>query len=564
MFGNTWGYFMNSELVGITLKKMMDMDILKNSKVIAGESGIESIVTRINVMEVPDILDWVTPGEFLLTTAYAIKDNLNILLDLIPSLQEKKVVGIGLKTRRYVEKLPDSVIELANSLSFPIIEIPINLGYTDIIVSVLTEITKEQSKAFYEIRRIHERFLENILNGSGIESIVNVLSELCDNSVAIWDMTFNNFISSFKSENASELESIIKLDEESYKINYCNYHKVTLRKKDILNGVEVIRLMIPVCIDNKQVGCLFVWEDNRKISVLDNQIITSAIPFIALEFTKKMSVYEIESRHKLEFFDDLISDDPIRNSMALERSIYYNFNKDLGYLVIVIKAEDILLPKNTEKDSDHLFQFYRSFMQNIELLARKYNNQIFYINKSNQILILYSLAPDTTQIEAKKSAVEFCYDFLSTFDSKSKKINCNIGIGRFYKSVSNLSKSYNEAFSAATIDLRNSKNVMHYDDLGVYRILQSADFEEQKKFYTEFLGDLIKYDDEKKLDILKTLDMYFQCSGNLKKISEAMFTHYNTILYRVQRIEEITGLNLRNYDDILNLQMALKIYLLIS
>ncbi|MDF2804978.1 MAG: transcriptional regulator, CdaR [Anaerocolumna sp.] len=53
---------------------------------------------------------------------------------------------------------------------------------------------------------------------------------------------------------------------------------------------------------------------------------------------------------------------------------------------------------------------------------------------------------------------------------------------------------------------------------------------------------------------------YFKHSGNLKKVSEEMFTHYNTIIYRIQRIKEITGVDFDDYDEILNLQIALKIH----
>jgi purine catabolism regulator len=78
------------------------------------------------------------------------------------------------------------------------------------------------------------------------------------------------------------------------------------------------------------------------------------------------------------------------------------------------------------------------------------------------------------------------------------------------------------------------------------------------------LGSLIKYDNEKGTEYIKTLISYFKNSGNLKKVSEEMFTHYNTIIYRMQRIKEITGINFGDYDEILNLQIVLKIHELIK
>ena len=58
---------------------------------------------------------------------------------------------------------------------------------------------------------------------------------------------------------------------------------------------------------------------------------------------------------------------------------------------------------------------------------------------------------------------------------------------------------------------------------------------------------------------IKTLSMYFECGGNLKKVSEKMYIHYNTILYRINKIQQITNMDLSNSNDRLNLEVSLKI-----
>jgi purine catabolism regulator len=63
---------------------------------------------------------------------------------------------------------------------------------------------------------------------------------------------------------------------------------------------------------------------------------------------------------------------------------------------------------------------------------------------------------------------------------------------------------------------------------------------------------------------VKTLQSYFENNGNLKKISKQLFTHYNTILYRIQRIEEICHVNLQDAHQRLNLEIALKIMYIID
>ena len=83
--------------------------------------------------------------------------------------------------------------------------------------------------------------------------------------------------------------------------------------------------------------------------------------------------------------------------------------------------------------------------------------------------------------------------------------------------------------------------------------------EELLKFYKEVLEDLVEYDKNKNTELVRTLQIYFETNGNLKRMSETMYTHYNTILYRIQRIKEITGLSVDNSEERYNLETALKI-----
>lgn len=102
--------------------------------------------------------------------------------------------------------------------------------------------------------------------------------------------------------------------------------------------------------------------------------------------------------------------------------------------------------------------------------------------------------------------------------------------------------------------------ILSYDDLGIYKILcQDLLTEELKDFYNKTLKILVDYDKKKSTELVKTLEAYFKYNGNLSKMSEYLFTHYNTILYRINRIEEITGMKLDNPNDRLNMEIALKI-----
>ena len=110
---------------GISLNSILRMEILHDARLLAGAAGTDQIVTSVSVMVDPNIVSAVTGGELLVSTAYAIRENLPQLLELIPQLKSHGVVGLGLKFNSYINEIPQSILDLCNKLSFPLFEIPI-------------------------------------------------------------------------------------------------------------------------------------------------------------------------------------------------------------------------------------------------------------------------------------------------------------------------------------------------------------------------------------------------------------------------------------------------------
>jgi hypothetical protein len=79
---------------------------LAEARVLAGASGLDRIVSRLNVMEVPDILPWVKPHELLLTTGYPLRDDPDGLIKLVAELDERGLAALAIKLHRYFDELP--------------------------------------------------------------------------------------------------------------------------------------------------------------------------------------------------------------------------------------------------------------------------------------------------------------------------------------------------------------------------------------------------------------------------------------------------------------------------
>jgi len=147
----------------VRLRDILNVDLLAGAEVIAGEAGMDCVITSVNVMEVPDIVDWVRPGELLLTTAYSLSNNIEAFNTLLPIFSEKGVCGMGIKTKRYIDELPESVIETANRLAFPIIRIPQDVSYGDLMKQVFTFIIGEQTRLLEKINEFNNQIRDIML-----------------------------------------------------------------------------------------------------------------------------------------------------------------------------------------------------------------------------------------------------------------------------------------------------------------------------------------------------------------------------------------------------------------
>lgn len=539
--------------MGISLEKLLKLEILKDSKVLAGKGGLKNKITKVNVMEVPDIIDWVSQGEFLITTAYSIRDDLQILEEIIPKLKEKGVTGLGIKVGRYVKELPENIVKLANEINFPILEVPLYVSHTDIISVILTEVISEQTNLLLDIERYNKEAMDIVIKGGNLNDIAKKLHNNIGNTLAIYE-NINDRCEIICCDNIdkSEIEKIVYKFISSN--NYCK--KLYYEHVDKINGEDIKRVTIPIIINKIEYGNVFIWTDNSDINTLQKMIIELYINIIMLEFAKRISIHSMESNYKLEFFDDLLSRSKSRLKRAIEKSKNYNFNTNNKYCIIEIRLRAW---------NDEILYDYREEINNlifiINRIIKSYKNNIIYVERGDKIILLYGNVKSYNSVKIREDTLNLCKTIYADAVKKINSMEIIVGIGRSYIDISQLYKSQEQAkLIVEHLSKSTTESIIHYDDLGVYRILAHDEIKgELIDFCKDTIMPLIEYDKEYDSELVKTLKQYFKFNGNMKKVSEKMYMHYNTIVYRVNKIKAITGLDIEESDNSLNLQIALKI-----
>lgn len=541
---------------GISMNSILRMEILQDAKLLAGASGTDQIVTSVNVMVDPNVVNLVSGGELLVSTAYAVRENLPQLLELIPQLKQRGVVALGLKFNSYINEIPQEILILCDTLSFPLFEIPNSISFSQLITPIMTTIVNNQAQMLGDIYELQKALTATMLSGGGLQSIVQTLFDRFGNSIAIYNDFFSSFVLACSDRRR---ESITRRMEDLVRAGSSGRETVSLmssREVDNVDGLICNKIIIPIYSDKKKYGSIYIWEDNREITNVDLAVLEASTSLIALDMIKKISMYEMENNHKASFLDDLLVHDEERQRKSLANAEYFDFDVDAEHRVAVIRV----LSGNSTISNSSLYKTNNSIVNILRRVSRDSSIKVLFVNKCDSIVLVFELPvhEDGNYLQHLHSFVDSA---MNALEAEGILSMVSIGMGRSYADATNLWKSFNEAGRAAACWNIDDARIHSYEDLGVYRFLSYEVLRpELVLFYNETLKVLVDYDHDRDSELVHTLSLYFRCGGNLKRLAEEMGVHYNTVAYRIQRIKELAHVSFDNADQMLNLQIALKIY----
>ncbi|MDD3540653.1 MAG: PucR family transcriptional regulator ligand-binding domain-containing protein, partial [Eubacteriales bacterium] len=373
----------------IPLRNILNVSLLDGAEVLAGHGGLDRGIVSVNVMEVPDIVEWVRPGELLLTTAYTFSDDPAALERLIPQLKEKDVCGLGIKTHRYISEVPKSAIELANILDFPIIRIPQDVPYGELIKEIFNHIIGEQTRLLSRINDFNHTVREIMLRHGGMQEIVEQIYQATGAPVMIRDDIFrDHYCFCPDQEKEAQIENDIQKlmampsDKGDYTTPNNRYQHVTM----VESGLS--RYTIPIYFDNTYYGNIFIWDTEGSLRPQDLFVIESTSTLIALDILNRTTLVERENVHQTTFLEQLLSEDPKEQQKAIDSADYYRFNPELPSQIValVMNREDHL--QMTANNSKMIENLNTGLLNLTNRLAREYEGYFLSTRKSDRAIFL--------------------------------------------------------------------------------------------------------------------------------------------------------------------------------
>lgn len=564
----------------LTVGEALALKPLNLARVIAGEAGLTNVIESVTVVDAPDAANWLRGGELVLTTAYSIKDDPGAQIAFVRNLVLRKASALGIKLRRFVDALPDEVLSYADEAGFPILAIPYELAWIDVINPVLSEILDRQANILRRSFEIHTQFIDAVLRGGGLSSIANVLALQVGTPVAIVDAEWNLLARVEEVRGPSETTTIC-WDEEIERLKAAKAAKpIKLRLKDGSVQDNVLRLsftapdgrerafvMTDVRTDGARYGRVLALEPaNRALSRIDVLAIEHAATGVALEILKAKAAAEVERRYRSSFWQDVVSSKFQSREALIERarSLGWDFTSPHVLFIVSLDGRDTLTQNpGSESTVDRVRD---RILHVVGLVGCPANEPVgkgmLCFDDGSGMVVLMPVDKDIGAVRAKEIAVRIAQSIKNAVNDGIAPMTVSVGIGRFYLDILELARAYREAKECLSLGrtVFGDNSVIHFDDLGIYRVLSHAnDARELEAFISEQIGRLVEYDRLHGTELLESLEAYINSNGNIRAAADTMYVHINTMKYRLKRVKEVLGVDIDNHEVRFNLELALKI-----
>ncbi len=503
---------------------------------VAGAEGLERRITWSCSMRARlPAFDSIQGGELALLTLTKLRRLDETLPHLLTSLHKEGVAAVAVAAQS-LEAFSEEAITLANQLHLPLLLLPSLAPIEEIAREVIAFVVSFRDDIERKATEISQQLVQLSVQGVGIAGVCEYLATSRDKWVVMQDA-----------------EQIIRFQSAPPTV------KTLLLSEpltdELLRTHGLARVVEPILIRHEVVGYLSLIGDANTFDYSERLVLSHVTPILAIEFARARERSEVENRYHVEAFMNVLQGYYQQPEEILTRVRHLGYDLTGPQVVIVFEAAT-----NEMQQESIITQWTRRIR---EEMVRIWPT-CWLISEAQRIICILPVAPD----EDEAAQDEQVREHLERLSARQQQGRFTVpifscGIGRSAARIQGIPQSFRESQRAVEIGRRlfGEGKVHSFARLGIYRLLFYLDGQsELTTFYQEMLGPLLEYDRRHDGTYIETLECYFRYNGNLSQTARTMHFHRNSLLYRLERIEEILGRSLEDADLRLSLQIALKIH----
>ncbi len=533
-----------------TVGEIWQLALPPGTRLVAGEAGLRrEVVATARLRSRPPGFDALQGGELAFVSLQSMRlldENLT-LATVISQLNEMKVAAVAV-----VGEVDQLAHATADRLALPLFALPAGANASDCEQFAIRVILEHQADLYRQAQEAYRQLTELAIGGRGLPAIVEKLAQIAGKPAAMQDAAGRLRLYSAPREGwLSRLEATGLLRDCTDELESWLRGTAISASDPPVAQLDLPRdlalLVAPIVGREGVAGFLSLLSETRRFSEVDRLAVARGAAACAIELARRQAAIDAQDQLQIGVVDELLSSNSADLDAVRERAQRLGYDLAAPHAVLVFQlpcphdsAENLDLPRALER----------------ELARRRVRAPLR--PRGPNVTVLYPL-PEPLPEPALKRLAE---DLRGAVAAALGQAALCAGLGRLQTGLAGLRTAHAEAEQALSLGLRvlGVGRVIYFGDLGLYRMLFNIkEQDELRAFHDAMLGKLIEYDSRNGAELVRTLAAYFAARNSPTEAAERLHLHRNTFLYRLHRIEEITGFDLDDPETRLSLHLALRI-----
>jgi purine catabolism regulator len=460
-------------------------------------------------------------------------------MDLVTELNSCALAAIGVKLGRYLDAVPQEVLDRADELGFPVLRLPDAVAFDEVLAEVFTELLDQQAQVLAQADALHRAISSIVLAGGGLPQIADEVSRLLDCVVLITTPDGRVLADEGKEPHRAVFEAAQVFDRSGrFMVERLGIGRQTIPGGTTGRGTAAMTSIVAGGVDH---GRIIAYRQDDGLPSSTMQSLERVAIVAALTITKELAVSAVEGKFRGDYLRDVLTglvpvDDTVVDHC---RALGWEIDRDVVVVVAELDPGDAKASGRTGLGAPavvHRSQHER-FSSAWQQVVRARDKTAPVVGFSQEVVALLPVTVDRAQQQVNDVVAAVSGD-----RGGGRRSFC-AGVSRVVSVPADLAAAYAQARKAVAVGRRvhGPGSVSHFDSLGVHRLLSLVpDTAELKSFATEVLAELAA-DNAEAADLRTTLQALLDTNLNVAETARLLHFHYNTLRYRIGKLERIVG-----------------------
>ena len=445
----------------------------------------------------------------------------------------------------------------ADGVGLCLLALPADADLRDIEKDVIRLIVEREAQLDRRGRQVYRQLAQHSIEDRGLGAIADALRQIVQKSVVIQDaqMTIQALALADNSPlSAPEIDAALadRAPLHRWLLNQSLDGKAPPGTTFDLHG-DAARYVTAVVIEGRLGGYLSILGTRNTLDDLDRLAAERGALVCAVEWAKQRALETAEQRLRGDFLDVMLTAGATEERLLARRASEMGFELEHQHVVVLFG-----MTGTDPQTASILAREYRAYLLNTGI-------QVFLCPYEGDLGALCSADPQ--HASSLKNLAKYAWETRERVFQMVPTGRVAVGIGMPGTGLAGLRRSFTQAQESLNLarELFDGDRVLSFGDLGLYHLLNRLQgCEELVRFYNQTLDPLARYDASHNAELVSTLEAFYIHHGNVSQTAESLHLHRNSLLYRLERIGQITELDLDDADDRFSLQLALKLQSLLS